>query len=392
MKTYEFEFLKNGKKHKKTINAKNLSQAQQKAYELGFELVSIKEKNKNYKALSDENFVLFFKDLALLIEVGFSVANAINELRNVYKYKILSKLYENLVLAQSLSKAFESSNFGLSYAELALVRMAENTGNMSEVFRQIVSIRQKSQEAQKNLKKSLRYPCFVVLSVIGAFLFLMLFVVPNFKNLFESLGSNLPFLTILMLKIYDFLIDFGSFFALIFAFLFLMLIFLYKKSKNFALFFDFLSLKIPPFSGLILYNQNYYFFIIFSLLLKSGIPTLKAFDLAKQSLKNKFLILKYEKLESLINASLELSTAFKKIGIFSPLVFSMLNVAMKSGKLDILSEEIARYYKQKNEELLEKFLSLVEPLLTLFVALLVLFLALGLFLPMWELSSVSSFK
>ncbi|ECP4304157.1 type II secretion system F family protein, partial [Campylobacter jejuni] len=83
--------------------------------------------------------------------------------------------------------------------------------------------------------------------------------------------------------------------------------------------------------------------------------------------------------------------AFKKIDIFDSLVFSMLSVAMKSGRLEVLSEEIAKYYQQKSENLMDRFLIFLEPMMTLFVALLVLFLALGIFLPMWELSSGVNF-
>ncbi|EAJ4606295.1 type II secretion system F family protein, partial [Campylobacter jejuni] len=86
------------------------------------------------------------------------------------------------------------------------------------------------------------------------------------------------------------------------------------------------------------------------------------------------------------------SQAFKKIDIFDSLVFSMLSVAMKSGRLEVLSEEIAKYYQQKSENLMDRFLIFLEPMMTLFVALLVLFLALGIFLPMWELSSGVNFN
>ncbi|EFU4918938.1 type II secretion system F family protein, partial [Campylobacter jejuni] len=87
-----------------------------------------------------------------------------------------------------------------------------------------------------------------------------------------------------------------------------------------------------------------------------------------------------------------LSQVFKKIDIFDSLVFSMLSVAMKSGRLEVLSEEIAKYYQQKSENLMDRFLVFLEPMMTLFVALLVLFLALGIFLPMWELSSGVNFN
>ncbi len=176
------------------------------------------------------------------------------------------------------------------------------------------------------------------------------------------------------------------------AYFFVMLILAYKNFHSFAFSCDFLFLKVPLISRLIIYNQNYYFFMVFSLLLKNGISISKAFDLAIIGLENKFLIFQYKKLFSFIDSGLELSQAFKKIDIFDSLVFSMLSVAMKSGRLEVLSEEIAKYYQQKSENLMDRFLIFLEPMMTLFVALLVLFLALGIFLPMWELSSGVNFN
>lgn len=69
----------------------------------------------------------------------------------------------------------------------------------------------------------------------------------------------------------------------------------------------------------------------------------------------------------------------------------MLNIAMKSSKLEFLTEEISKYYENKMENLIDKFLILLEPLMTLFVAISVLLLALGIFLPIWELSSGANF-
>lgn len=392
MKFYEVEFLKNNQNYKKTIKAENLNTAQAKALSKNWKIIDIKEIQKShFQRLKDENFILFFKELALLCEVGLSVQEAIKELYLTHSCKIMKKVLDNLILAQSLNQAFENANFGLNRAELALIKTAENTGKISEVFSQISKLREKSMESQKQLKKALRYPSLVFLSIIGAFLFLMLFVVPNFKDLFENLGANLPFITLVMLEIYSFLNAYGIFCMFLFVAFVFAIVLSYKNFYSFAFSCDFLLLKIPLLSRLVLYNQNYYFFMVFSLLLKGGISISKAFDLATMGLENKFLLSQYKKLFSFIDSGLELSQAFKKIDIFDSLVFSMLSVAMKSGKLEILSEEIAKYYQQKSENLMDKFLVLLEPMMTLFVALLVLFLALAIFLPMWELSSGVNF-
>lgn len=393
MKFYEVEFLKNNQNYTKTIKAENLNIAQTKALSKNWKIIDIKEIQKsNFQRLKDENFILFFKELALLCEVGLSVQEAIKELYLMHSCKIMKKILDNLILAQNLNQAFENANFGLNRAELALIKTAEKTGKISEVFSQISKLREKSLESQKQLKKAFRYPTLVFLSIIGAFLFLMLFVVPNFKDLFENLGASLPFITHVMLEIYNFLDDYGIFCIFLFVIFIVMLILAYKNFHSFAFSCDFLFLKVPLISRLIIYNQNYYFFMVFSLLLKNGISISKAFDLAIIGLENKFLIFQYKKLFSFIDSGLELSQAFKKIDIFDSLVFSMLSVAMKSGRLEVLSEEIAKYYQQKSENLMDRFLIFLEPMMTLFVALLVLFLALGIFLPMWELSSGVNFN
>ncbi|RTJ73719.1 type II secretion system F family protein [Campylobacter jejuni] len=393
MKFYEVEFLKNNQNYIKTIKAENLNTAQAKALSKNWKIIDIKEIQKsNFQRLKDENFILFFKELALLCEVGLSLQEAIRELYLMHSCKIMKKILDNLILAQNLNQAFENANFGLNRAELALIKTAEKTGKISEVFSQISKLREKSLESQKQLKKAFRYPTLIFLSIIGAFLFLMLFVVPNFKDLFENLGASLPFITHVMLEIYNYLDGYGIFCIFLFVIFIVMLILAYKNFHSFAFSCDFLFLKIPLISRLIIYNQNYYFFMVFSLLLKNGISISKAFDLAIIGLENKFLIFQYKKLFSFIDSGLELSQVFKKIDIFDSLVFSMLSVAMKSGRLEVLSEEIAKYYQQKSENLMDRFLVFLEPMMTLFVALLVLFLALGIFLPMWELSSGVNFN
>lgn len=145
MKFYEVEFLKNNQNYTKTIKAENLNIAQTKALSKNWKIIDIKEIQKsNFQRLKDENFILFFKELALLCEVGLSVQEAIKELYLMHSCKIMKKILDNLILAQNLNQAFENANFGLNRAELALIKTAEKTGKISEVFSQISKLREKA--------------------------------------------------------------------------------------------------------------------------------------------------------------------------------------------------------------------------------------------------------
>lgn len=392
MKFYELEYTKKGKKFTKIIKAQNINAAQARAFEQKLQITNLKEiQKRNHIKISDENYILFFKELALLSEVGISIQQALQELKKAHNIfaSFLAILNENLNLGQNLSKAFENSPLALHHSELALIKMAENTGELSKVFKQIAMLRSKSLHNKKALKKAMSYPIIVFVSLCLAFSFLMLFVLPNFKVLFESFGANLPFITRAMLASYEFLNAYFFSFSFGVVGLILACMLGYKKIPAFALLCDFMLLKLPFFSQSILYNQKYYFFTIFSLLLQSGIPLSKAFDLANSGIKNKALHLAFSRISSSLSQGLELSLAFQKTALFDAIVLSMLTLAMKSGKLDLLSEEIAKYYEQKQDALMDKFLRLIEPLMTFFIGVLVLFLALGIFLPMWELSSVA---
>ena len=391
MKIYELEFIQKGLKAKKLIKASNLNVAQNLALKENLQILSLKEVKKPFfkPKISSQNFILFFKELGLLSEVGLSIKEALKELSKNHKNfdKIIVQINENLNLGQNLSKAFENTYLTLNSGELALIKMAENTGKLSKIFMQIAELREKSLQNQKRFKKAIRYPLIVFLSVCGAFLFLMFFVVGEFENLFENLGVDLPLMTRILLGIYEFLNKYYLFLAVFFLCVLLSLFFLYKKSNHFASICDFLVFKTPLLSHFMLYNQNYYFFIIFSLLLKSGIPTSKAFKIAYSSIKNRALFSKFKDIENSLSQGIDLSVAFEKVKIFDSVVISMLNVAMKSAKLELLSNEIANFYERKQEDFMDKFLALLEPLMTLAVGILVLFLALGIFLPLWELGS-----
>ncbi len=395
MRIYELEFIQNGIKGKKLLKASNLNAAQSLALAENLQILSLKEIKKSFLApkISSENFILFFKELALLSEVGLSIKECLKELLKTHKNfsKILNELSENLDLAHSLSKAFENSQLGLNLGELSLIKMAENTGKLGEIFTQIAELREKSLQNQKRLKKAMRYPLIVLVSVCAAFLFLMFFVVGEFEALFENLGVTLPLITEIMLGIYRFLKEYYLVLFVLLLCVLTLFFLLYKRLYPFALFCDFFLLRLPFISRFVLYNQNYYFFIIFSLLLKSGIPTSKAFEIAYSSIKNKALFLKFKDIQKALSTGVNLALAFEKAGVFEPVVVSMLGVAMKSAKLEFLSKEIARIYESKQEEFMEKFIAFLEPLMTLIVGILVLFLALGIFLPLWELSSGAKF-
>ena len=387
MKSYEITTQDGAKL---IIKAQNKFIAQKIAHQKGINAAQIVELEKRAfarrKKLTNANLVLIFKELSLLVDAGISLQQALDELcqndENKNNKIFFQRLISSLKSGQSLSQAFENSGFAFDKSELALIKMGENTGDLAFVFARLSALREKRLQNVKKLQKALSYPIFVFCTLIFAFCALMFFVVPQFQSIFDEFELNLPFITRAMLAIYDFL---ATFYPLILALLAITALLCLVFYKNFKLFADKFIIKMPVFGRLMFYHQSIHFFLVFSMLSKSGISVSKALHLAKSSFSNAFLAAQCEKVAEFLAQGLSLDEAFKKVGVFENLVVGMLSVAMKSAKLDIMSEKIAQYYEVKSDDMTDTLLRILEPLMTLFVAILVLFLALGIFLPMWEL-------
>lgn len=378
------------------INAPNKLIAQKIARQKGLKLAQINEVEIQgfvlRKKLKSVNLTLLFKELSLLLEAGISLQLALNELyqnsENKDTQRFLNRLIVALQSGQNLSSAFENSGFAFDKSELALIKMGENTGDLSFVFSRLSNLREKKLINAKRLKKALSYPLFVFCTLIVAFCALMFFVVPQFQGIFDDFAIELPLITQIMLQIYEFL---ANSYEIMLILLGIFALFCFVLRKKFAFVVDKIIINLPLLGRLIFYHQSTQFFLVFSMLIKSGISVSKALMLAKSSFANAFLAKKCEKISEFCEQGLGLDEAFKKVKIFDSLTVGMLAVAMKSAKLDVMSEKISQFYEAKSEDLMESFLRILEPLLTFFVAVLVLFLALGIFLPMWELNQSIQF-
>ncbi|WP_348518588.1 type II secretion system F family protein [Campylobacter sp. CCS1377] len=397
MKKYEFLISKNNHTKKLIIKAHTRFEAQSRILKQGFKILEFKELSKTnyYSRNLNKEISHIFKELSLLLEVGLSIEQALNELcKHKYNKNIdafLNKVRGNIASGQSLHKALENSSVHITQSDLALIKMGENMGDLAFVFAKISEIHEKKLITKKRLKKALNYPIIVLVALFIAFLSLMLFVVPQFKTIFDDFNVNLPLITQIILGLYEFL---DSYYMILIPSLlstFIGFFTIYKYNANFAYKSDRFILKIPIIGKIIFYTQAYYFFLILGLLLRVGIDASKALNLACMGVENKFLSQEYKQIDDLCKQGLEFDEAFNKTKLFEGMIVQMLSVAMKSSKLDFMCEKIALYYQNKQENLVEKFFIFLEPALTLMVAIMVLLLALGIFLPMWELSTFANF-
>jgi type IV pilus assembly protein PilC len=228
------------------------------------------------------------------------------------------------------------------------------------------------------------YPVVSLVLVLGITAFLMIGVVPGFKEVFEGLGAELNPLTTNVLRISDYLRHQWYVVLIGCAVLFFGLA-MFKKTPRGAYIFDQLSLKVPVFGPLIRKVALARFSRTFATLIRSGVPIMGTLDIVADTAGNRVVAeVVRESRESVRNGNM-LSEPLSHSKVFPPMVTRMIAIGERSGALEQLLEKIAEFYDQQVQAQIKALTSLIEPILITFMGGIVGTVVLSVFLPILDI-------
>ena len=410
MKFFEVEYMANGRRQKMTLKANNRSEAQAiaknknagvivkvgetKSVPLEEQFADLMSKVSTFlggSKIKINNLIAAFRQLSVMTNAGISIHDSIKEVSKSTEDKrlkaIFATLNDDLNQGQSLTDAITKFKGELGDVVVAMVKLGESTGNMSESLHKLSEILQEVWENQRKFKKALRYPIIVMSAMAIAFVILMLFVVPQFREIFEQLGAKLPVPTIILLSIESALSNYGlyilaGFIAAIYA-----IRYLYKSNDDFKYKFDKFLLKVYLINKIIFYSTMNRFNLIFTELVRAGIPIADALETATLTVENQDIHDKLATIKIAVSRGVSLTEAFRDTQLYESMLIQMLSAGEKGGAIDAMLEKITDYYKAKFSDLVDNISSYVEPIMLLFMAGMVILLALGIFMPMWDLGN-----
>ena len=410
MKFFEVEYMANGRRQKMTLKANNRSEAQAIAKNKNAgvivkvgetKIIPIEEQFADLMGkvstflggskIKVNNLIAAFRQLSVMTNAGISIHDSIKEVSKSTEDKRLKAIFvtlnDDLNQGQSLTDAITKFKGELGDVVVAMVKLGESTGNMSESLHKLSEILQEVWENQRKFKKALRYPIIVMSAMAIAFIILMLFVVPQFREIFEQLGARLPLPTIILLSIESALSNYGlyilaGFIATIYA-----IRYLYKSSDDFKYKFDKFMLKVYLINKVIFYSTMSRFNLIFTELVRAGIPIADALETATLTVENQDIHDKLATIKIAVSRGVSLTEAFRDTQLYESMLIQMLSAGEKGGAIDAMLEKITDYYKAKFSDLVDNISSYVEPIMLLFMAGMVILLALGIFMHMWDLGN-----
>lgn len=337
-----------------------------------------------------DSYITTIRQLSVMTDAGIAIQESLINVTQSIDDKELKKIFENITervgQGLSLSDAMQIYEKRLQPISLVMTSLGENTGDISSALSKLADILEQMQTNRKKFTKAMRYPLFVISTIVIAFCILMLFVVPKFFHIFEQLGANLPVPTQVLLFLHHSVSQYGVFILIVLSGLFLSTSQLYRKNSRFRLSFDTFRLKIFFLGKLELSNSMHRFFLVLSELIKSGITITKALTIASQTIENSYINEKILWCKNEIEKGFALTSSFEQTKLIDPIILRMIEAGERSGSLEGMLEKSTDYYRQKSNDFIDNVSSSIEPILVGFIASIVLLLALGIFMPMWDLA------
>ena len=345
------------------------------------------------KKIDINELIIFSRQMQSLTKAGLPLDRALfglqASMKNQNFKEVLQRVQSGLESGQNLSTALGQYPKIFSPLFLSLVDVGENTGRLDLAFEQIGRYLQLEKNTRKQVKSATRYPAFVVATIAIALVLITYFVIPAFSETFLRLGADLPLETRILIGISDFVVNWWQFLlggtvATVVGFK------LWVNSELGRLLWDekkrLMPLAGPVFERIALAR----FARTFSMVMKAGVPIVHGMNVVAGAVGNQFIAKRIIKMRDGISRGESLYNTAVATNMFSPLVLQMISVGEESGTIDQLLEEVADFYDAEVEYDLKRLGEAIEPILIMFIAGMVLVLALGVFLPIWDLSSAAN--
>ncbi|MFD1122238.1 type II secretion system F family protein [Methylophilus flavus] len=335
--------------------------------------------------------MLFSRQMFTLLKAGIPIMRALTGIQssvgNQKLARVVGQLRASLDAGRELSMAMTEHPKVFDNFYISMIRVGETTGNLDNIFARLAEHIEFERFMRGQIKSALRYPMFVMTAMAIAIVVINIMVIPQFEKVFASMHADLPFIT----KI---LIAFSSFMRNYWFVLIAMLVgagWTFKSYISTAAGrsnWDRIKMRIPIAGKIIFKGTMARFARSFALSTRSGLPILSALRLVSQTVENDYISVKILSMSSGIERGETILRTATQTGVFNPLVLQMIAVGEESGSLDNLMQEIADMYQADVEYDVKTLGAQIEPIMIMFLGALVLVLALGVFLPIWDMSSV----
>lgn len=354
--------------------------------------LSFAKLNTFFEKISDQDIIIFSRQLATLFGAGIPLTKALSTLERQMTNPKFTDIIKGIRVEVEGGSTFAAAIgrhpkvFGDLYS--GMVEAGEAGGILDDVLDRVAFMLEKSSENRAKVKSATLYPKIVVGAIGAAVVFLLWFVVPKFAQLYGSFNVPLPLPTRMLIGLSTVVLSYWYIGIALIAALIVAVKF-YRSTEKGRYNWDRLTLKVPIFGPLMVKSIMARFARVLGSLYKSGLPILQSLDIVSRTVDNAVIAKSIKTIEDDVREGRGLTEPMTESDLFPPMVIQMVGVGEETGGLDEMLEKVAVYYDQEVEATIRNLTTTMEPILLAFIFGMVLFLALAIFLPMWDLASLA---
>lgn len=343
------------------------------------------------KRIKLKELAVMSRQMATMIGAGLSLLRTLNILSEQTESKPLAKILghirDEVETGVSTSDAFAKHSAVFPPLMVSMIRAGEAGGFLEGALESIAVNFEKEVRLRGKIKSAMTYPVIVLIMSLLSVVSMLIFIVPVFQKMFDSLGGKLPLPTMMLVYMSQAMVWIGPLMAVAF----IAFAIWWPKNKNTERvrgFLDPLKLKLPVFGALLKKIAVARFSRNFSDMIGAGVPILRALQIVGETSGNRVIEDSLQKVAESVRNGQSLSGPLAGQPVFPPMVVQMIAVGEDAGSLEVMLDKIADFYDQEVEAATEQLTAMIEPLMVAFLGVVIGGMVVALYMPIFNISTL----
>ena len=390
MAQYNYKAMdKNGKAKKGSIEAINLDKAKEKLKSEGLIVQDIKEqgagKKGGGKKVKDKDLAVFCKQFSAVLNAGVTIISALEmmseQLENKTLKRALQEAQSYVQKGGTLADAFKLNPKVFPPIMINMTAAGEMSGNLEICFDRLTTHFETANALHSKVKGAVTYPIVILIVVVAVVAVLLVGVIPQFSQMFDDLGSELPAATQMLVNLSNFLQHKWYILVIIVA----AIVFGLKafgKTEPVSLMYPKIGIKYPLFGNLTIKSAAATFSRTMATLMASGISLIDAVEQVAKMINNRIIREALLDAKTQIAKGVPLSKPLRDCGIFPPMLPQMTKIGEETGNIEDMMDKVADYYEMEVNDATDALTAAMEPLIIVIMGVVVGGIVMAIYSPM----------
>lgn len=344
------------------------------------------------KKITPKDIAIFSRQIATMMKSGVPLVQSLeiigNGQKNLRMKKLVDSLRGDIEGGSSIYEAMLKHPVQFDELYRNLVKAGETAGVLETVLDTIATYKENVEALKSKIKKALFYPAMVIAVAILVSGIMLVYVVPQFEDVFKGFGADLPAFTQVIVDLSRFMVEWWFPVLVVVIATIVAFIFFYKRSLAFQHFLDKVTLQIPVI-GQIMHNSAVARFArTLATTFKAGVPLVEALDSVAGATGNSVYTKATYRIRDDVSVGYPVNMAMKQTNLFPHMVVQMTAIGEEAGALDTMLFKVAEFYEQEVNNSVDALASLLEPMIMIVIGVLVGSMVVGMYLPIFKLAAV----